>query len=139
MKEKVRTIQELNAQVRDYVNNPRKHSLLYQNKQTFSQLVSSLDVIEDADEAINAYEAKEFGDSKGAHYLAVYGLLQALYVQQDAFYNLSEALGARVNRSDYPELRRIREIRNDSIGHPTKSRPHKKRSASFHSWKRFDF
>ena len=107
-------------QIRDFINTRRKHHELRQDKALFSQLCSSLDVIEDTEEAISAYTAKEFAESKAAHYLAVYGLLQAIFVQQDAAFNLCESLGIQENIDDYPKLNEIREIRNDTIGHPTK-------------------
>jgi len=56
----------------------------------------------------------------GFLYLEVYGLLQALYLQQDAAINLCKSLGIGQRIDNYPRLREIREIRNDSIGHPTK-------------------
>lgn len=113
-------VQEQVNQIRAFINNPRRHYELRQNKALFSQLCSSLDVIEDTEEAITAYVAKEFGESISAHYLAVYGLLQAIYVQQDAVISLCEALGIKEKINNYPKLKEIREIRNDTIGHPTK-------------------
>lgn len=125
-------IQEQANQIRDSINNPRKHYELRQNKALFSQLCSSLDVIEDTEEAIAAYTAKEFGESKSAHYLAVYGLLQAIYVQQDAVINLCESLGIRESINNYPKLKSIRETRNDIVGHPTKRDQRKGQPISYH-------
>src|SRR5574341_1663312 len=89
-------------EIRDFINSPRKHYGLFQNKPLFFQLASSLDVIQDTEQAIAAFSAKEFGDSKAAHYLAVYGLLQALFVQQDAVTHLCEALTINENADNYP-------------------------------------
>ncbi len=125
-------IQEQANQIRDFINNPRKHYELRQNKALFSQLCSSLDVIEDTEEAIAAYTTKEFGESKSAHYLAVYGLLQAIYVQQDAVINLCESLGIRERIDNYPKLKEVRETRNDIVGHPTKRYPRKGQPTSYH-------
>ena len=77
-------------QIRKLINSPQKHYELRQNKALFSQLCSSLDVIEDTEAAITAYTEKDFGEDKPSHYLAVYCLLQAIYVQQDAVINLCE-------------------------------------------------
>lgn len=102
------------------MNEPWKDYWLRQNKDMFSQLCSSMDMVDDADNAIRAYEAGVFPDTKPALYLAVVGALQALVVQQDAVFHLSEALGNKLSFKDYPKLTEIREIRNLSIGHPTK-------------------
>lgn len=48
----------------------------------------------------------------------IYGVLQALFIQQDAVTHLSEALGLPYTVD--PLITQIREIRNDSSGHPTK-------------------
>jgi hypothetical protein len=73
-----------------------------------------------------------FGASDGARYLAVYGLLQALFLQQDAVINLCESLGIPETIDNYPRLKEIREIRNMSIGHPTKRKRKKGQLNSYH-------
>ena len=125
-------VQKQTNQVRELINNPRKHYELRQNTALFLQLCSSLDVIGDTEEAIAAYSAKEFGDTKSAHYLAVYGLLQSIYVQQDAVINLCESLGIREKVEKYSKLKEIREIRNDIVGHPTKRDQRKGQPTSYH-------
>ncbi len=108
------------------------HYELRQNKPLFSQLCSSLDVIGDTEEAITAFEAKEFGDSTAVYYLTVYGLLQAMYVQQDAVDNLCESLAISEKINNYPILLEIRRIRNDAVGHPTKRAKTKSKPISYH-------
>jgi hypothetical protein len=88
----------------------------------WNQVCSSLDVIEDTTAAIDAYPPTWQDSARndfGPKYLALYGLLQALFLQQDAVKHLCESLGVSFEPSDNPHLDRIREIRNDSIGHPT--------------------
>ncbi len=121
-----RIVLEQENQIRNLINNPQKHYRLRQNKALFYQLCSSLDVIEDTEDAIGAYTEKDFGQDKPSHYLAVYGLLQAIYVQQDAVINLCEALGIKDDINNYPKLKEIREVRNNTVGHPTKRERHKK-------------
>ena len=131
MAQSVNIIRLTTHQIREYINNPRKHYELRQNKALFFQLCSSLDVVGDTEEAIVAFENKEFGESIAAHYLAVYGFLQAIYVQQDAVDCLCESLSIpeRINR--YPNLLEIRYIRNDTVGHPTKRDKPKSKPATF--------
>lgn len=83
-----------------------------------SQMRSSLDVIEDTQMAIDSYFKRNVLDGSGECYVKVYGILQVLFVQQDAVEHLFEALGQ--NWPDIPELEKIRRIRNDAVGHPTK-------------------
>ncbi len=58
------------------------------------------------------------GFDAGNKYMYVYGTLQALIVQQDAVKNLTESL--KIPYTPDQKLKDIRDIRNDSVGHPTK-------------------
>lgn len=124
-------------QIREYINNPRKHYELRQNKALFFQLCSSLDVVGDTEEAIIAFENKEFGESIAAQYLAVYGFLQAIYVQQDAVDCLCESLFIPEKINRYPKLTEIRRIRHDTVGHPTKRDKPKSKPITFNFISRF--
>jgi len=122
---------EYTQKIRDIINKSRKRHMLSKNCDLWNQLLSSLDVIEDSQEAIDAYSAGEFGKDKREEYLAIYGLLQAIYVQQDAVRNLGESLEISISLEDYPPLMQIRTIRNESVGHPTK-REKKNKPNSYH-------
>lgn len=114
-------VEELFKQIREICNHPWKKQVLFQDKILWDQLWSSLDVIEDSQLAINDYKELEDFNAYNKGYLYVYGILQALYLQQDALKNLNFALlKENINFKDkYPELYFIRESRNNSIGHPT--------------------
>ena len=107
-------------EIRNFINKPRKQFNLLKNHTFWNQLCSSLFVIEDSDLAIDAYLNNEFSKDGGEKYLRLYGLFQALYLQQDAVKHLCESLGLSNNLIANPKLKEIRDIRNDSIGHPTK-------------------
>jgi hypothetical protein len=113
------TIKSLERELRDLINEPRRHRALFTNEHVFDQLCSSLDVIGDTELALDAYLLPpEVERSAGKCYLRTYGVLQALILQQDAVQHLGEALGAQ---AEFPEeLRKIREVRNDAVGHPTR-------------------
>jgi hypothetical protein len=115
----VTTIYALSASTRDLINAPRKCAALLTNLPHWYAICSSLDVIGDTDLAIDSYRAGKLGTSEGAKYLAVYGLLQALAVQQTATFGLAKALGIPETRAQYPGLKSINDVRNDAIGHPT--------------------
>lgn len=114
---------EHTTKIRDHINGPRLSHLLRKDLGKWNQLCSSLDVIEDTALAIDAYtavDASALPRNYGARYLALYGLLQALFLQQDAAAHLCESLGIPFNMQNYPRLGAIRDVRNASIGHPTK-------------------
>ncbi len=78
-----------------------------------------MDVIDDIDLALDAYLVADFPADNGEKYLRVYGVLQALFVQQDALRHLVRVIGPAVPVELSDVLREIRELRSASIGHPT--------------------
>lgn len=104
--------------VRNHINIRRYQKDFISDKSNWLQICSSLDVIRDNCDAIAGYINAEYPDDIGLKYLFLYGLLQTLYVQQDAILNLSEAFRIEYRRT--PELNEIRLMRNSAIGHPTK-------------------
>ncbi len=115
--------------IRDLVNEPRTQQFLLKDRSVWQQLCSSLDVIEDTDLAIDAFtrDAAESGEGRergqedsGAEYLKAYGVLQALYLQQDAIRHACESLDVNLDLDAYARSQEAREIRNASAGHPTK-------------------
>jgi hypothetical protein len=122
-------IHELESQIRDFINTPRRQAALIEEKAVWGMLCSSLDVIGDTELAMEAYlkGGGEIAKSRakadhlietGGLYVNLYGILQIVFVQQDAVKHLAEAL--KFDYAHDPRLRVIREIRNDAIGHPTK-------------------
>lgn len=113
------SIVALEKQIRDIINTPRKQHALLRNRAAWYMLCSCLDVIADTEICFDAFLLQQISDEHfGAKYLAAYGALQAIFVQQDAVANLAQALN--VPYTPTPVLQEIRDIRNDSIGHPTK-------------------
>jgi hypothetical protein len=107
--------------IREFIQHPRRLDPIIQKKPSWYMLTAAMDVVSDTESAIVSYERGEFRD-KGTLYLVIYGLLQAMYLQQDALRNMVHALeGSEVYKLDTePEAMWIRQIRNDSVGHPTK-------------------
>lgn len=114
-------IDNLCKNIRELCNHPWKKELLFQDRVKWSKLWTSLDVIEDSQQAINDYLNLPEFNSNSRGYLYIYGVLQAINLQQDALKNLSGALfNEKIDfKENYPKLYKIREYRNDSIGHPT--------------------
>lgn len=123
-------IEQKTDKIRFFINHPWKQQGLLNDLTKWNKLCVSIDIIEDAQMAINSYFSLPNFDSNNGGYLFLYGLLQAFFLQQDAINHLSEALfGKPINWKEfYPDIYHIREIRNDSIGHPTK----RGKNESFH-------
>ncbi len=118
METNTQSIDELEQQIRAFINNPRKRHTLMQDTAAWNLLCSCLDTLGDTELAIRAYKQSHKPPTVADLYLLVYGVLQALFIQQDAVENLCQALVI-----DYvPDklLKDIRDIRNDSTGHPSK-------------------
>jgi len=112
------TVDDVTRTVRDLINNPRRLALLIRDEPAaFSQVCSALDTLGDTECAVSAYDQAPNGTNAGQNYLLIYGILQVLFVQQDAAKDLAKALG--VSHIEDPDLRDIRTTRNLSIGHPT--------------------
>jgi hypothetical protein len=116
----MQSIAELVQQIRDFINNPRKRHALMQDIAAWKMLCSCLDTVDDTELAIRAYEQFGKAPTVGDLYLLVYGVLQALFVQQDAVKNLCAALVIDYEPDEL--LKEIRDTRNDIAGHPTKRR-----------------
>jgi hypothetical protein len=115
------TITELNENVREIINNPRIRCVLLEDAGAWKMLCSCLNVIGDTELALDAFLRQTDCGDNGTNYLLIYGALQVLFVQQDAVSDLAKALkplNVTYERSEL--LKEIREIRSDSIGHPTK-------------------
>jgi len=117
----VKSIADLEQEIRNFINGPRKQNVLLQDTAAWTMLCSCLDTIGDTELAIAAYFSSDPSPACDETYLLVYGVLQVLFVQQDAVENLWEALSMPSYTRD-PALERIRDIRNNSVGHPTKRR-----------------
>jgi hypothetical protein len=120
-------IEEKLSKIRIIINEPYMQNKLIQRKKDWNRLCVCLDTIEDTEYALSHYlELPAFNAYNGG-YLFLYGLLQAIYTQQDAIISLYESLLDRSSYSKeffskYSSLKKIREIRNDVIGHPTNRR-----------------
>lgn len=114
----LRRISKLEDAVREFINTGRHQTGLLQSQETWNQICSSLDVIGDTVLCIEDYVSSPYPLTTGLRYIFTYGILQALFLQQDAVRHLSEAFDFAYTPSE--GLKNIRNIRNAAIGHPTK-------------------
>ena len=107
--------------IRKHISRTETYNLIYQKKYNWNMLCVSLDTLQDTEEMIQYFRESEFPKDMRGKFLAIYGLLQALFVQQDALVNANAALELPkiTIHTDFPDMHAIREIRNDVAGHPT--------------------
>ncbi len=109
--------------IRDRACDAKLRPRLAKNPKVWNQIVSSLDAIGDTEQALSAYLGRYPDDADfGSRYLFAYGVLHALYLQQDAVMHLSEAMGGRPAKEILGDkrIKAAREVRNRAVGHPTK-------------------
>ena len=124
-------VAELESQIRDIFNIPRRHRNTRNDRANFNQACSALDAIGDTELALQEFKSNKPKSTIGISYILAYGVLQAIFLQQDAIKHLALSLGLPFKLPD--ELREIRELRNDAIGHPTsRDVDRKKKIKSFH-------
>lgn len=111
-------VNRLSEVVRDHINTHRYQSALLGDWENWNQICSSLDIIGDSLYAVKSYEAEDFPEDVGLKYIYTYGVLQALFLMQDALRHLSEAFDITYEATEI--ISEIRNTRNASIGHPTK-------------------
>jgi hypothetical protein len=112
-------IRHLEIEIRDMINSPRAGARLRSKIHGWLQLCSALDVVGDSEMALAAYESQKAEKlGTGELYLLHYGVLQTLFVQQDALEHIAEALG--IPYTPHTRLDEIRETRHNSVGHPTR-------------------
>jgi len=103
------------------MNQPSVRRRLRKQLARYNQLCASLETLRQTESAIEAFARFEGEVGSGGHFLALYGVLQALVLQQDAVCHLQEALGdASKGVITNRQLQNVRSIRNWSVGHPTK-------------------
>ena len=107
--------------IEKWCEQPRVARRLRADLPRWNQLHSALDAIHQTHTAVETYNHANGELNEGERFLAIYGLLQALVVQQDALCHLAEALQTRPLRLNrHKRLVEIRNIRNWTVGHPTK-------------------
>ena len=107
-------VEAAEQKIRDIVNSPRRHRALKRNRQRWFQLCAAMDAIGDTQLAVRTYldELKDGDESHGWSYIVVYGILQVLYVRQDAAKALANCLNVKLELPE--DLEAIRESRNDA-------------------------
>lgn len=104
MNQKIRktanNILELQESIYTHINTNRYQANLISDPKVWNQICSSLDVISDTIMAILSYCSNNYPKDIGLQYIYTYGLLQSLFIQQDAVKNLTKAFGQEYQISE---------------------------------------
>jgi hypothetical protein len=89
----------------------------------WNTLCVAMDTLGDTCLALQDYERRGIGVEEGEKYLRLYGMLQAVVIQQDAIGHLWKIVhGDALPPSPNSGWGRIRELRVLAVGHPVESR-----------------
>lgn len=113
-----KSIEDLCQEIRNlasssiFINNIKRFDL------NWDLIWAAMDTIEDTSLAIQAYKSGSNSSNQGAEYLEIYGLFQAIFMQQDAVKNFAEGFKLKkIDVSTDPAASEIRELRNKYFGH----------------------
>ncbi|MGB4844144.1 MAG: hypothetical protein WBP16_06750, partial [Ferruginibacter sp.] len=85
------TVDALCHEIRELANQPIFIQNVNRHGFNWDLAWAAMDMIEDTELAISSFLGNKAGENQGAEYLRVYGLFQAIFMQQDAVRNLAEA------------------------------------------------
>lgn len=119
----------ISSKIRDFVNEStikRTNIFAKKHEGDWNQFYAALDTIGDTCLAIEGFQKDSDNLFVKNAYLATYGILQALFIQQDSVNYLKTSLFGNDKKIDwtnskYSELEKIRQLRNETIGHPIKT------------------
>lgn len=124
----MRRISDLEQKIRDYVNNANLLDRYFDNRpdDDWMALCVSMDTLGDTCQALEYYENNGLGDEYGEKYLKLYGLLQAIVLQQNSISQIHQIfLGIKLSHKPNSAWTKIRDLRNLTVGHPLEKK-HKK-------------
>jgi hypothetical protein len=118
----MRRIEHLSTQIREHTypwNSDMRDRYFQSRRDDWNLLCVAMDTLDDTCLALEDYEAAGLGTESGEKYLRLYGMLQAVFLQQDCICTL-HAIFSNTGWTPAVDSRwqEIRELRNLTIGHP---------------------
>jgi len=99
----------------------QSHFFGAQQDDAYAAYYTSMYLIQDTGEAIGTHTQIGFSKNPMKAYIEFWGVMQAIFIQQDAIHELHSAvLGNKLNTVSLPSWNAIREKRNLCSGHPSK-------------------
>ena len=120
----MKRILSLEQQIRDYVNGANLYDRHFKaHLDEWNALCVAMDTLGDSCLALGYYEASGIGKEDSEKYLKLYGLLQAIFLQQDSIRQLNRVfLGSDLQSDSDSAWKKIRDLRNLTVGHPIEKR-----------------
>jgi hypothetical protein len=92
------------------------------NACAFAGYYTSMYLIQDTSEAVWSHMKRGFSSDPMLAYIEFWGVMQAIFIQQDAIKELYEAvIGSKLQIAKTSDWMKIRYVRNLCAGHPSKS------------------
>ena len=117
----MRRISDLEQKIRDYVNNAKLPDWYLEKRpeDEWMALCVSMNTLGDTCEALEYYEKNGLGNDYSEKYLKLYGLLQAIFLQQNSISQIYQIFLEKklITNSNSP-WKKIRELRHLTVGHP---------------------
>ncbi|MBR5832600.1 MAG: hypothetical protein IKY79_08320 [Bacteroidales bacterium] len=123
IKVKLLAIKKLSDQINREICSSKYTEWSNKNWNSFQIIITALDTIDDCSDAIINYIDMKEEEYKKFSRLSLYGILQAIYMQQDAINFLNRLLRIKTKRDESYDG--IRDIRNHISGHPISNRTEK--------------
>jgi len=90
-------------------------------EERYAAYYTSMYLLQDTTESLMAHRAKGFSSDPFKAYIEFWGVMQALFIQQDSISELYEAVtGAPLKTNNLSWWRSLRTLRNACAGHPAK-------------------
>ncbi len=120
----MKRISTLERQIRDNDNKANLYGRFGHDLDKWNTLCVAMDTLGDSCLALEHYEVFGMGQEDGEKYLKIYGLLQAVVLQQDSIRQLYQVFLGSNLKPDYDSAwGKIRKLRNLTAGHPIEKRP----------------
>lgn len=96
-----------------------------ENDDRYAAYYTSMYLIQDCGEAVLVHHQREFSSDPLSAYIEFWGVVQAIYIQQDAIKELYLAIKEEKMEGN-EDWKKIRDFRNRCVGHPSASEREKK-------------
>jgi hypothetical protein len=90
-------------------------------EERYAAYYTSMYLLQDTTESLMAHRAKGFSSDPFEAYIEFWGVMQALFIQQDSISELHKAVtGGHLKMSNLSSWQSLRTLRNTCTGHPAK-------------------
>jgi hypothetical protein len=96
-----------------------EHFLKEEHAEEYAAYYTAMFLIQDTCESVQAHIKRGFSPDTGLAYIEFWGVMQAIFIQQDAIKEIYEAvIGSKLHIAEHSDWSKIRDVRNLCAGHP---------------------